>query len=198
MGTLSPDMVPGQKSLENNVPTMGQPDGPVVFVDYLGMEVGTFTDPRKDLYIPKDSGTSSLMHHVPFRCRGPYQPSDLPEAYLEQDPPIRVNDEGWVMCNGITQAGTPCKRKAMNQSGLCAAHGGKLHPLDKKLAHDRMAMEGGEKLRAAITPELEARMTRYQKFLSGIITADDLDDEELAKGGFREEDGRIWKPRRLP
>lgn len=199
MGTLAPDMVPGQRSADNDAPTMGKPDGPVVYVDYLDMEVGTFTDPRKDLYIPKDSGTTSLMHHVPFRMRGPYVVKDLPETFVEEHiDDLRIDEEQWVICGATTQAGNPCRRKAMNRSNKCAAHGGKLHPLDKKLAHERMAMPGGDKLRAAITPELEQRMTRHQKFLSGLISVDDLDDEELAKGGFREADGRIWRPRRLP
>lgn len=193
----------------------GAPDGPVALYPIVG-EVGTFTQQRADMRLPKDSGTVWLMHHVPRNCRGKYRLTDEyveqyndwldrlaegdqdipqfevgpPEQWLEEErllKDFKVDQNDWVLCDGFTKSGDPCKRKAVNFAGYCEAHGGKLHPLDK-VVDLRRAIEA-PKDSAYNNPEVQERMTRYQKFISGLITVKDLDDEELAKGQFRDRNG---------
>jgi len=170
------------------------------FIPELGMEVGTFTNPRKDLYKLRDPGSSSLMHHVPFGFRGVYKP-DLCADYNPDEFDYEVDARGYAMCTATTTAGKSCQRKALNMSWLCSAHGGKLHPLDKVINEDRDNMkqaEGGIGVRAP--QHIQDKMTRFQKLCQGIITAEDLDDEELARGQCRGKDGRFSNnvPRMIP
>lgn len=204
----------------------GAPDGPSAIYPIVG-EVGTFTQQRADMRLPKDSGTVWLMHHVPRNCRGKYKLTDKyidqyndwldrlsegeqgipqfevgpPEKWLEEErllADFKVDHSDWVLCDGFTKSGEPCKRRAVNFSGYCEAHGGKLHPLDK-IVDARRAIET-PKNSAYNNPEVQQRMTRYQQFISGLITVKDLDDEELAKGQFRGRDGKFAgnPPKQIP
>lgn len=231
MGTLPAHSFPGVGVAgRDNTPKssilVGEPDGPEEFVPYLGRSVGTFLDPCDHLRLPKDSGTTWLMHHVPRDQRGYYRPHDLPEAYLAANPGLgeRVDQYGYVMCGSNTNAGHPCQRRAANLSGHCIAHGGKLHPLDKvqselrtaaaidsgntatvellQAAHRRAnGRSNAALMRAGADPsKVVDRMTRFQKLLSGLITVDDLDDEELARGMCRDSNGGFSgnPPRNVP
>lgn len=204
----------------------GEPDGPVAIYPIVG-EVGTFTQQRADMRLPKDSGTVWLMHHVPRNCRGKYKLTDKyieqyndwldrlaegdqgipqfevgpPEKWLEEErllADFRVDQNDWVLCDGTTKGGEPCKRKAVNFAGYCEAHGGKLHPLDK-VVDERRAIER-PKNSAYNNPEVQQRMTRYQQFISGLLKVEDLDDEELARGQFRDRNGDFSgnPPKQIP
>lgn len=204
----------------------GAPDGPIAIYPIVG-EAGTFTQQRADMRLPKDSGTVWLMHHVPRNCRGKYKLTDRyveeyndwldrlaegdqgipqfevgpPEQWLEEErllKDFRVDQHDWVLCDGTTKSGEECKRKAVNFAGYCEAHGGKLHPLDK-VVDTRRAIET-PKDSAYNNPEVQERMTRYQKFISGLISVKDLDDEELARGQFRDRKGGFSgnPPKQIP
>lgn len=220
MGTLPPNSYmnanranPDQEFQGNpDYEFYGAPDGDDMDYPVLG-HVGTFTQQRADMRLPKDSGVVWLMHHVPRNCRGKYKLDERyvkeyndwldrlaegeqgipqfevgpPEQWLEEErrfEDFRVDQNNWVLCDGLTKSGEPCKRKAVNFAGYCEAHGGKLHPLDK-VVDTRRAIET-PKESAYNNPEVQQRMTRYQKFISGLITVKDLDDEELARGQFRD------------
>lgn len=221
--TANPD---GEWNGREDAEFHGEPDGPDHFYPIVG-SVGTFTQQRADMRLPKDSGTVWLMHHVPRNCRGKYKLTDKyieqynewldligdgeqgipqfevgpPEQWLEEErllEDFRVDQNDWVLCDGHTKSGDPCKRRAVNFAGYCEAHGGKLHPLDK-VVDTRRAIET-PKGSAYNNPEVQERMTRYQKFISGLITVADLDDEELAKGQFRDRNGNFSgnPPKQIP
>ena len=203
MGTRSPHTIQGV-GFDGSSPLVGEPDGPLTFIPELGMEVGTFIDPREDLRQAKDSGMSWLMHHVPRNRRGYYKPESYPEEFKRDNKEfiqsMRVDHYSMAMCTARTIAGNDCMRRAVNRSGKCQAHGGKLHPLDK-VSDARRASMGNELVAALETrPENVARMTRWQKLISGVISVDDLDDEEVARGQCRDEDGRFSgkKPGMVP
>lgn len=195
MGTYAePGLPAGEDSrrAESTSPLVGEPDGPMKFIPEFGFEVGTFTDPRKDLYKKRDSGTSSLMHHVPRDKRGVYRPEQVAD-YDPEEYDYEVDDKGYCICTAMTKTGTPCRRRANNMSWLCVGHGGKLHPYDKVVNTQRNEMEdhrgevGG--VGRGADPELIERMTRFQKLCQGIISVEDLDDEEIARGQCRRADG---------
>lgn len=179
--------------------TAGSPTGPVVFVPGLGEEVGTFTNKRADLVVNDATGGNWLMHHVPMKKRGMYRVKDLPEGVDAED--LRTDDRHYILCGGVTsttvkghrKAGDPCAARALNRSGYCGRHGGQLHPLDK-IVND------------ASSPALQrtqdpSTMTRWQKLCAGIITVDDLDDEELLKGRTRDEKTGLFvgpAPKNIP
>lgn len=195
MGTLPPNSIPGVRSLtdDEEPPFVGQPDGPPAFIPYLGVEVGTFINPREDLRQAKDSGMTWLMHHCPRPMRGYYKLVHLPTEYVAAEhayvKTIREDSYGFVLCRAVTMAGNDCKRRAVQRSGLCQAHGGKLHPLDK-ISDMRRAGMGNELVRALETrPENLERLTRWQQLLSGMISVEELDDEELARGQCRDRNG---------
>lgn len=155
---------------------VGSPDGPSKFVPAIGLNVGTFT--------MEPGGTKpALNYHVPLNIRGTYRPGEC--ADFDPDGAYRVDKLGFAMCVGTTAADEPCKRKAVNRSGLCVVHGGRLHPLD------RLQQDTDE-------PETEVPLSRYQMFLVGQITVEDLDDEELMAFGFRKADGKLFKPKNIP
>ena len=224
MGTQNPYMVQGLKPVgtqtvdgslidEDTDRYMGQPDGPDEYIETLDRTVGTFIDPCEYMRLPKDSGMSWLMYHVPRDLRGFYFPDQMPDKWKEAHPDEyealgnRVDKRGYTLCSATTRAGTSCQRRAVNLSGKCGAHGGKLHPLDKVIHEHRahLAQEAGPEhgLTKAIekrmtprevTPEFESRMTKWQKLLSGMISVDDLDDEELARCQCRGKDGEFHGP----
>lgn len=172
--------------------TYGKPDGPMKWIDEFGCEVGTFTQARKDLIKKKDPGQTSLMYHVPFDKRGYYKPDQCAD-YDPEEYDYLIDDRGYAMCTLNKKDGTPCSRRAMHMSWKCSAHGGKLHPLDKIVNDDRDMMptaDGSEGLTGVDRdPTLLDRMTRFQKLCQGIISVEDLDDEELARGQCRNRDG---------
>lgn len=204
----------------------GEPDGPDHFYPIVGT-VGTFTQQRADMRLPRDSGVVWLMHHVPRNCRGKYKLTDKyvdqyndwlelvsegkqgipqfevgpPEQWLEEErllQDFKVDQNDWVLCDGTTKSDEPCKRRAVNFAGYCEAHGGKLHPLDKVV--DTRRAIATPKNSAYNNPEVQTRMTRYQQFLSGLIKVEDLDDEELARGQFRDRAGEFSgkPPKQIP
>jgi hypothetical protein len=156
---------------------VGTPDGPTKFVPELGCEVGTFTQEPGGKF-------PALRYHVPPTCRGPFRPKDL--ANYDETKNYRTDQYGLMLCYAKTLAGERCKRKAVNRYPRCNFHGGRVHPLDKML--DDIDDENGEAV----------KLSRYQQFLAKQITVEDLDDEELMSFGFRDERGRIFKPRNIP
>lgn len=159
---------------------VGYPDGPKVFVPELGKEVPTFS-------VDPGGRHPALRHHVPLKCRGPYRPEEL--ANYDSGIAYRTDPFGYLLCGKYTLAGEKCPKRAVNRAVACVVHGGRLHPLDKleKETQDEPANDA----------ETEA-LSRYQQYLAGQLSVDDLDDEELAAGGFRAKNGSIYKPKKLP
>ena len=151
------------------------PDGPKQFIPELGCEVGTFTQPVEGKF-------PALKWHVPLKMRGDFKPEDL--ADYDPQKTYRTDDYGRVLCYAITLAGERCQKRAVNRFPRCDVHGGRVHPLDKVVREDNSG--NGESL------------SRYQAFKKGLITVEDLDDEELACCGFRASNGRIYRPRNVP
>lgn len=171
-------MTNGIESMSTPVKFVGFPDGPKTFVKELGQEVGTF--PKMD--------KKTLTWHVPLDKRGFYRATDLANYSPEND--YRTTPEGYVLCYGITKAGSRCEKKAQNRWPRCEFHGGALHPLDK-LVKESEEGSNDEAIRESLT--------RFQEFKAGYITVDDLDDEELATGGFRsKKNGTIYRPKNVP
>ena len=189
------------KGMNSQKETIGKPDGPPLFVPEFGMEVGTFTNPRLDMYKKRDPSKKSLMHHVPFEKRGYYKPDQVADYDPEEFEYI-VDDKGYAVCTMGKNDGSACPNRAMHMSWKCATHGGKLHPLDKVPSDERAMMptakENGTK--SYVNPDIVDRMTRYQKLLNGIISVEDLDDEELARGQCRASNGSFHNnpPRMMP
>ncbi|WPH58042.1 hypothetical protein SEA_LUCKYLEO_94 [Gordonia phage LuckyLeo] len=186
----------------DNVNLIGKPDGPMKFIDEFGFEVGTFTNPRADLYREKartEFGT--LMHHVPQEKRGYYKPEQCAD-YDPDEFEYIVDQKGYALCTRKTRAGKACASRAIHMSWVCTAHGGALHPLDKAVSEERALMptKDGGYGKQYLDPELQSRMTRYQKLVHGIITVEDLDDEELARGQCRDANGRFSgnPPKNIP
>lgn len=155
---------------------VGSPDGESVFIPAIGLKVGTFTQPA-------GGNHPALSHHVPLNIRGTYRPGEC--ADFDPDKQYRVDKLGFQMCLATTLSDEMCKRKAVNRSGACVVHGGRLHPLD------RLQQDTDE-------PETEVPLSRYQMFLVKQITVEDLDDEELMAFGFRKADNKIFKPKNIP
>lgn len=214
MGTLAPHSYAGVGTAGENTQkreTVGKPDGPMEFIPAMGIEVPTFLDPCEHMRLPKDSGMSWLMYHVPNSYRGYYRLEQLDEQYRANNSDalsrVRTSPEGFLLCSATTNQQTECKRRAVNYSGFCQAHGGKLHPLDKVVDPRRSGMLkdqlgiGAEPAPGNVTTEATlARMTRWQKLLSGNISVQDLDDEELARGMCRDANGGFTgsPPRMVP
>lgn len=157
---------------------VGHPDGPVEFVNELGMEVPTFTQAPKK---------KCLMWHVPLNVRGQFRPDQL--ANFDVDTEYRTDALGWLLCYAKSKTTEKrCKNRAVNRYPRCALHGGQVHPLDKIAEPPKTAMS---------SDEFES-MTRYQQFQAGAITVDDLTDEELTAQGFKARNGSIYKPKNLP
>lgn len=154
---------------------VGHPDGDKVFIPELGCKVGTFTQ------VP-GGRRDALMHHVPLKQRGEFRPEDL--ANYDSQRQYRTESNGYLLCYAKTTANAKCKRKAVNRFPRCDTHGGRLHPLDKLIT------ETGE-------PETEEPLSRYQQYVAGQISVEDLDDEEVMGLGFRNAKGRIYKPKNV-
>lgn len=158
---------------------VGTPDGESLFVPAIGLNVGTFTQ-------PPGGDKPALNYHVPLNIRGTFRPGEC--ADFDADHAYRVDKLGFQMCMATTASDELCKRKAVNRSQFCVVHGGRLHPLD------RLQQDTGE-------PETEVPLSRYQMFLVGQITTDDLDDDELLGFGFRtgaDGKGKLFKPKNVP
>ena len=161
----------------SNAVIKAKADGPSVYVAELGCSVPTFTTKSTGRFKP-------LPHHVPPQMRGPYRPNEL--ANWSDEKSYRTDELGYVLCSEKTKADTDCGRKAQNRSPFCDNHGGSLHSDDKFIKTDQSNVG-----------ETEA-LSRYKQFLKGMITVDDLDDEELACCGFRSKSGRIYRPKNVP
>ena len=168
--------------------TAGDADGPPRWVDELGREVPTFIDPRLDLvaqYHGREKAFQRLSHHVPFKMRGTFMPEDWPTKYREslegdRGEGYRVDDAGFVLCNGVNRGearrngGKRCKSRAVNRSMFCGAHGGTLHPADRKISAMSVA---------PLPPDRIDNLDRVQKFMQGFIPTEELADDEV-QGGF--------------
>lgn len=150
---------------------VGVADGPPKYIDEFDKAVATFTTKAK----------GCLQYHVPLEYRGDYKPKDLPN--YDPSYKYRIDAYGKVLCSGIAKSsGVKCSKRAQHRSLYCDMHGSRLHPLDK--------IKRDEK------PEDE--LSRYEQFKRGIITVDDLEDDELAACAFRSKDGKLYAPKTLP
>lgn len=150
---------------------VGTADGPMRYIDALDSAVPTFTTSSK----------GCLTYHVPLEFRGDYTPKDL----CNYDPSFKYRTDayGKALCTGVAvSSGVYCGKRAMNRSPFCDMHGGRLHPFDK--------IKRDEK------PEED--LTRYEQFKRGIITVDDLEDDELAACAFRSKNGKLYAPKNMP
>lgn len=168
----------------------GRPDGPVQYIEALGMEVPTYVDPRKDLWAKGIDQV--LMYHVPLKFRGTYKVRAGETEGPHGEP---LNDANFCLCMGLHRlyatnhkkdgkpyliaknANKPCKLKAQNYSGYCGWHGGALHPLDKSRPRE---------------------YSREYLFSIGKLSVQDLDDEELARGQIRKADGTWSNNKNIP
>lgn len=171
---------------------MGSPDGPYRFIPALGFEVATYVDPREDL-IPKEArGFKRLDYHIPPAMRGHFKPEWLEKSFfLQYGKQYRIDHEGYALCRGQTKAGNECPKTAVNRSPFCPNHGGALHPADKKLSVKNASI-------GKIDAERIEDLDRVQKFLAGFLTVEDLDDDEIAGGFVRNNDGRPIQTRTMP
>ncbi|AZS12538.1 terminase small subunit [Mycobacterium phage DrLupo] len=170
---------------------MGKPDGPHVEVPELGLEVPTYVDPREDLIHPNARGFKRLSHHIPFTMRGPYKPQWLPPKYFAMYGHNYITDaEGYVLCMGRRKDGGKCNKQAVNRTPYCPNHGGALHPADKKLSSLNVSID-------KIEPERVENLDRVQKFLSGFLSVEELDDDEVLNGYVRNDDGRPIQSKHL-
>lgn len=163
--------------------TAGDADGPPQWVDELGREVPTFINERLDLvasYHGRDKAFIRLNHHVPFKMRGIFQPGDWPQAHRLRMGKIRTDLGDFVLCTGVNRGrsdrggGKLCKSRAVNRTMFCAAHGGSLHPADRKISAMSVA---------PLPPDRIDNLDRVQKFMQGFIKTEELDDDEV-QGGF--------------
>lgn len=159
----------------------GRPDGPIKYIEALGMEVPTYLDPRKDMW----GGTNVqgvLMYHVPLKFRGPYKILATQEIGPHGE---RKDGMNFCLCMAVNKGvhkningkGGHCMKRATNYSGLCGLHGGALHPLDKS------------------DPKED---TREAQFKLGKLPVEDMDQEELARGQVRRADGTWTNYRMIP
>jgi hypothetical protein len=171
--------------------TLGDPDGPLQFIDTLGQEVPTYLDPRLDLLPNNGKGEGKFKrvnYHVPFKLRGEFKVSDWPEAYRQTQSKPRVDTEGFVLCAGISRGGGLCAANAVNRTHFCRNHGGALHPADKKIS---------PKTLATIPEDRVDALDRPQQFMQGFLTPEDLTDEEVQGGFIRNNAGQVVKSRAL-
>ena len=173
---------------------MGKPDGPYRFIPEFGAEVPTFVDKREDLIPPRAKGFKRLDYHIPFNKRGEFKPQWLdPQYYAQYGKQFRVDHEGYALCLGQkTWDGTsgkkletpvPCGNRAVNRICFCRNHGGALHPADKRISAQNLSI-------TKIEPERIEALDRVQKFMAGIITTADLDDDEVIGAYVRNDEGR--------
>lgn len=180
------------KTKEGRVPsdldkgvTFGEPDGPDQFIPELGKIVPTFIDPRTDLIV----GTAvkrfkRVSYHIPFNCRGFFTIENWPREFYEklkeeleaEGRSVRTDSMGYVVCCGVRatskggEKGSPCRSRAVNRTPYCRAHGGGLHPLDKKMSAKSIMPPPENRVKA---------LDRPQKFLQGFLDLSELSDEEV-------------------
>lgn len=155
-----------------------KPKGDEVEIPYIGW---TREFSASQLETAKGMMTRNIKHggfldyHVPLNMRGTYKLG--PEGPLLGEP-VHPGS-GYAGCKGVLKAhknnrmsdvGRPCRSKAINHSGYCSVHGGALCPLDKKVIDWSKAPR--------------AIRWRYKR-----LPVSELDDEELARGQIRNEDG---------
>lgn len=173
---------------------MGKPDGPYRFIPEFGAEVPTFIDKREDLIPPRSQGFKRLDYHVPFNKRGEFKPQWLdPQYYAQYGRQFRIDHEGYVMCLGQKvwdgrngkklETPTTCGNRAVNRVCFCRNHGGALHPADKRISAQNLSI-------TKIEPERIEALDRVQKFMAGIITTADLEDDEVIGAYVRNNEGR--------
>lgn len=158
---------------------VGEPDGPIISIPEFGCDTRAFLERREDLETNYYRDRACLMYHVPMQFRGVYRPAQL--ANFDRTKEYDLTFEGYCRCQGSVKtaddpaklADPQCLRKAMNMSGFCPAHGGKIHPLDQRV-------------QGIIDP---ATMSRAELLSHGFIDVDDLEDEELLRGMCRKPDG---------
>lgn len=169
--------------------TAGDADGPGVWVEELGCEVPSFIDERLDLVAKwngRDKAFQRLSHHVPFKLRGPFTPADWPHAHRMRMGQVRTDLAGFVLCTGINRGredrggGKVCKSRAVNRTMFCGAHGGALHPADRKISAMSVA---------PLPPDRIENLDRVQKFMQGFIKLEELDDDEIQGGFVRNSEG---------
>lgn len=161
--------------------TLGDADGPDVFVETLGMIVPSFVDPREDLAVKGDTKFKRVNYHVPYNMRGMFRVEDWPEAFRAKMPNVRTDLEGRVLCSHNLPGGDGCGRRAVNRNIFCQSHGGALHRADRKLSaqsNSPMPLDRIEKL------------DRTQKFMQGYLSVEDLMEDEI-KGNFVRNDQGI-------
>lgn len=170
--------------------TLGDPDGPLRYVETLDREVPTYIDPRDDLKPPGEkTGTyKRLDYHVPFTLRGEFKPSDWPQAYALKAGRVPTDVEGYVLCSAHAAHGGLCANKAVNRTHFCRNHGGALHRCDKKMSNQTIAPMSAERI---------DKLNRIQKFMQGLLLPEELEDDEVQGGFVRNEDGQPIKSRLL-
>lgn len=170
---------------------MGEPDGPMKFIESLGIEVPTYIDPRVDLRPKKGPKAPTLTYHVPWEFRGPYSPEEL--ANYDPEREYELNKNGATRCTAINSGaggdptsrsipGSHCARAAINRSPFCTSHGGALHPADKLFTRER-----------GIVPSDTRKLNRLQKVELKLITVEDLTDEEIIRGAVQMDDGHYME-----
>jgi hypothetical protein len=167
---------------------VGEPDGPEIYVPSLGLMTPSFIDPRLEL-APRAPNATRLSHHIPRNQRGPYKLKSLPNDYrqeIENDESLRLDELGFVMCSSTAKAGTPCGNRAQNRSGQCQNHGGALHPCDKVI------IDGSATTTAlqATNPDRMATLNRMQRLSGGLLTIDEISDEEVIGCFILDDDGK--------
>lgn len=178
----------------------GAPTGDLKWIHQFDTYVRTYEEPRLDLITSNYKDT--IQYHVPREFRGKYRPSNLPDGYLSSVV-WDVDRDGFVLCTGITIRGVKCRRQAQNRSGYCEAHGGALHPLDRvEYATEPTSLDKSIAHNERMGRDLErvGEYSRWDQLLLGIISVEDLDDEELARGQCRGPNGRFGSapPRMVP
>src|ERR1700754_1241139 len=165
---------------------MGKPDGPWKYHAEFGLKVPTYIKPRKDLL--SDGGCAKkiprLNYHVPQTMRGDFKLADLPQDYVRRwCRTARTDYEGYVLCTSRRNDGGICNKKAVNRSPFCNTHGGALHPADKKLSAQNTAI-------SKIDPKRIQELDRVQQFMSGFLSIEDLEDDEVIGSYVRNSEGR--------
>jgi len=199
--------------------TMGDPDGPIKFIETLGREVPTFIDPREDLCAPGAAKRfQRLDYHIPFAMRGTFKVTDWPDDFLVKISGVdgegktvinvRQDDEGYVLCHAKNKGreGQKDGEGRRNGSGKLIIKGA---PCEKRAWNRTMYcnVHGGglhpadrkmSKKSVAIAPaDRIAMMTRAQQFMQGFLKPEDLEDEEVQGSFIRNPDGTVVKARAL-
>lgn len=169
--------------------TLGDPDGPLRFIETLEREVPTYRDPREELIPEHARGKfKRLDYHVPFVLRGPFKLEDWPLQYVAKIAEPRTDIEGYVLCGGLNRDGGLCGRQAVNRCHFCPNHGGALHPADKKMSKDVLAPMPQDRIE---------RMDRVVQFMQGFLQPHDLEDDEVQKGFIRNDQGQPVPAKKL-